>query len=131
MTEQIRSYHDELRNELFIPPEIERRLIAEEESRETILDYVRVTLEGGGEPDASAFLAEYNTPGVRWEYDVVEAEIERILPTEILRKDIRDYVRRGGRDALSFSMMMRPKYDRVSGREIRRMIDEELAFLTN
>lgn len=48
-----------------------------------------------------------------------------------LRADVRKYVVDGGRDAISFSFEYSPKYDRVPGREIQRMIDKELPFLTN
>jgi hypothetical protein len=99
---------------------------ADAESRETIRGYVEDVLNGRDyEPDASDFITEFKTPSVRWDYDAVEAEIERILPEEKLRADIRQYVAEGGHDAFSFASLAYPRHNNVSGREIQRIIDTE------
>ncbi len=45
--------------------------------------------------------------------------------TEKLRTDIAEYVKSGGYDALSFSLLYQPRHNDVPGREIQRIIDEE------
>ena len=92
------------------------------EARAIIRDYVEYTLEAGGQPDAIDFIAEYNTPGTRWDYDAVEAEIE-------LYTAIRQYVakcRETGEkpDAFSFSVFNYPQYGNIPGGELQQIINE-------
>jgi hypothetical protein len=47
------------------------------------------------------------------------------VDTRQLRADIREYVKGGGWDAFSFSLLTSPRYDGVPGHEIQRIIDEE------
>ena len=45
-----------------------------------------------------------------------------------LRKDIREYVAKGGRDTFDFAVFNSPKYDKIPGKEIKRIIDEEASI---
>jgi hypothetical protein len=74
-----RILHDELRNETYFPTELEREIEADAAFHELVSGYVREALEDSEEPDAYGFLAEYNTLTISWNYDAVEAEIERDL----------------------------------------------------
>lgn len=49
-----------------------------------------------------------------------------INPDDNLRKEIRKYVDRGGRDAFAFSIKYRKDYGNIPGNEIQRMIDEKV-----
>lgn len=46
-----------------------------------------------------------------------------------LRKAIREYVSKGGRIAFSFSMIHEPRFQDIPGKDIQRMIDEEVEKL--
>lgn len=49
------------------------------------------------------------------------------MPSERdLAKDIRTYVAIGGRDAFSFSLYHKPYYGDIPGKDLQRMIDEEI-----
>jgi len=43
-----------------------------------------------------------------------------------LRKAIREYVSKGGRIAFSFSMIHEPRFKDIPGKDIQRMIDEQV-----
>lgn len=43
-----------------------------------------------------------------------------------IAKDIRSYVAIGGRDAFSFSIMHKPYHGDIPGKDLQRMIDEEV-----
>lgn len=123
MTEHV--IHDEVRNETYIPPEIEREMESEEESRAIIRDFVYGNYVRGRNIYVDEFLAANNTESVRWDYNAVESEIVRVVTElESLRKDIRDYVKDGGWYAYCFSATY-PKYKNVPGRVIQQMIDTE------
>jgi len=40
-----------------------------------------------------------------------------------LKKDVKDYVKKGGKDAFAFSITHTPKYDMIPGQMIQLMID--------
>ena len=46
-----------------------------------------------------------------------------------LKRRIDEYVEQGGRDAFAFSLAYSPDYDDIPGRDIQRMIDEEVVKL--